>query len=95
MAPFWLVAGTLVALVLALLVAKRWRAPRPEPRERPVLPSHYSSLLEVDRTRYPGLCSTCGTENTPGYNYCKECGERLPGGTDRQTDTDVTQIFRE
>lgn len=90
-----LVAGALAALALALLGRRRWTTRQSKRRERPVLPAHYSTLLQADRTHYPGRCSACGTENTPGYDFCKECGERLSGGTGRQTDTDVSQIFKE
>jgi len=92
MVAIWFAIGA--AALVALLAWRRRRTDR-EPRKRPVLPAHYSSLHHYDRTRYPGLCSACGTENTPGYNFCKECGERLPGGTQSRTDTDVSQIFGE
>jgi len=92
MVAIWLTIGATV--LVAFLVWHHRRTER-EPRERPVLPAHYSSLLHFDRSRYPGLCAACGTENTPGYNVCKECGERLPGGTDTRTDMDVSQIFGE
>lgn len=25
----------------------------------------------------PGVCVECGTENSPGYDYCRNCGGRL------------------
>jgi hypothetical protein len=91
----WAAVVAFVVGAVAVLLWRRRRGSEPERTERPVLPSHYSSLLEIDRTRYPGLCSTCGTENTPGYNFCKECGERLPGGNHERTETDVSEIFGE
>jgi|AntRauTorcE11898_2_1112593.scaffolds.fasta_scaffold64094_2 RNA polymerase-binding transcription factor DksA len=91
----WVVVGILVVGVVAVSLWRRRRGSRREPQERPVLPSHYSSLLQIDRSRYPGLCTACGTENTPGYNYCMECGERLPGGSHERTETDVSEIFGE
>lgn len=92
-----LVWGLVGVSVVALFVLWWWRRDTTtnESPERPVLPAHYSSLLEWDRSRYPGLCSSCGAENTPGYRFCKECGEPLPTGTQSRSDTDVSQIFKE
>jgi RNA polymerase-binding transcription factor DksA len=91
----WVVVGFLAIGAVAVLLWRRRHASERDRRERPVLPSHYSSLLQIDRSRYPGLCSACGTENTPGYNFCEECGERLPGGSHERTERDVSEIFGE
>jgi len=92
MAVLWISAGAITLVSVGLL----WRRVRtPDRRDRPVLPARYYSYMYADPTRYPGLCSACGTENTPGYNFCKECGERLPGGTHTRSDIDISQIFRE
>lgn len=95
MGVLWAVSGVIGLAVLAWLVWRRRRASDSERPERPVLPAHYSSLLETDPTRYPGLCPDCGAENTPGYNFCRECGEQLPGGTQSMSEPDVSQMFGE
>jgi len=89
------VAGVLGVVVLGAVLWYRHGTGDGDRHERPVLPSQYSSLLHVDRSRYPGLCTNCGTENTPGYNFCSECGETLTGGTNGSPGSDVTHIFRE
>ena len=63
--------------------------------ERPVLPSHYSSLLYTDRACYPGHCTTCGTDNEPGYRYCEACGGRIPTSSSSSSRSEVRQIFNE
>lgn len=91
----WLLAGVASIILCAVVLWYARVTGGPDRPERPVLPAHYSSLLNIDPSRYPGLCSACGTENTPGYNFCKECGERLPGGTERPERRDVAKIFEE
>ena len=90
LAPF--VVGVLIGVALVWVVK---RAHERERRERPVLPACYSSLLQADRSHYPGLCPACGTENTPGYAFCKECGGELPDGVRTAERTDTAWIFRE
>lgn len=63
--------------------------------ERPVLPSHYSSLRYIDQTRYPGHCPNCGTDNEPRYSFCESCGSRIPTGREYSTRSDVGSIFEE
>lgn len=80
-------AGVFLSRVLAWAVSTD--------RERPVLPSHYSSLLQVDRSRYPGHCPACGTDNEPGYRYCEDCGGEIPTSADFDGSRDVGAIFGE
>ncbi|WP_153553821.1 zinc-ribbon domain-containing protein [Halomicrobium sp. LC1Hm] len=94
MDPLWAGLALLAGLVAVVLWRRRVRR-QPQRGGRPVLPAQYSSLLQADHSRYPGLCSSCGTENTAGYDFCRECGKRLPGGTRARTDVDVSDIFGE
>lgn len=34
---------------------------------------------KADAIAAPGLCRACGMENDPSFDYCGECGARLPG----------------
>lgn len=89
---FFLALGTVAVLVG--LVRAFHRATTPE-RERPVLPSHYSSLLYTDPAHYPGHCTDCGTDNEPGYRFCEECGSQIPTSSNVSSGSDVRQIFGE
>ncbi|WP_225333916.1 zinc ribbon domain-containing protein [Halomicrobium urmianum] len=62
---------------------------------REVLPSHYSSLLEVDPSRFPGRCPDCETSNDPGFRFCRECGTELPGYDSPSGRVPVNRIFDE
>ncbi|ACV48877.1 hypothetical protein Hmuk_2772 [Halomicrobium mukohataei DSM 12286] len=92
MDPLWVGLALLAGLVAIVLWRRRARR-QPQRGGRPVLPAQYSSLLQADHSRYPELCSSCGTENTAGYDFCQECGDRLPDGTRARTDVDVSDIF--
>lgn len=63
--------------------------------DRPVLPSHYSSLLYTDPARYPGHCTSCGMDNEPGYKFCESCGSQIPTSDAPSNPTDVRRVFRE
>lgn len=64
-------------------------------RERPVLPSHYSSLFHTAPQHYPGHCTNCGTDNEPGYRFCEGCGSQIPTTRDFSSSSDVREIFGE
>jgi hypothetical protein len=63
-------------------------------RHDEVLPSHYSSLLQFDRTQYPGHCPECGTDNEPGYRFCERCGSAIPTTDGAPTDPDIGWILQ-
>lgn len=87
-----LALGVVAVLLGAVRLLGQARAPEPE---RPVLPSHYSSLLYTDPEYYPGHCTNCGTDNEPGYRFCEACGSQIPTSSNFSSGSDVRQIFNE
>lgn len=85
------VSAVLFGLAAALAVVWDWSTG--SPRHDEVLPAHYSSLLQFDRTRYPGHCPECGTDNEPGYRYCEQCGGAIPTTDGPPGDADVAWII--
>jgi hypothetical protein len=61
--------------------------------DRPVMPSHYASLLQTDPSNYPGYCTECGTANDPDYSVCRNCSSRLPTHRSTDPDRDLESIF--
>jgi len=89
-----------VAVLLALVVAVRVGPHAIEwlfrtDGERPVMPAHYSSLLETDPTSYPGHCANCGTDNEPGYRFCEACGSEIPSSDRSRSDEELREILGE
>lgn len=82
-----------VVAIVAGLVGPFHRSATSE-SERPVLPSHYSSLFYTDPARYPGYCTDCATDDEPGYRFCEDCGTQIPPSKD-PFGSDVRQIFEE
>ena len=80
------------AAVLVGVYRLRTRTSTPG-RERPVLPSHYSSIFHTDPRYYPGHCTDCGTDNEPGYRFCEACGSQIPTSRPVSSASDVDQIF--
>jgi hypothetical protein len=90
MATLWLLAAIVALLVVGVV---RWRRGSERSRsERPVLPAHYSSLFHADPTKNPGFCGNCQTQNAAGYDFCRECGERL-SVTRSEYETDIAEMF--
>lgn len=87
-----LVVGLIAALTVIIHVSHQNLGAS---RERQVLPSHYSSLLESDPFHYPGYCPSCDSDNEPGYRLCENCGQEIPTVQGHTTRTDVGHIFNE
>ncbi|MFB6074012.1 MAG: zinc-ribbon domain-containing protein [Haloarculaceae archaeon] len=90
----WLAAAA-VLFVAVVVGGWAWRLATVRERPREVLPAHYSSLVQGQPALYPGHCTTCGTDNEPGYRFCRECGDELPDSADFSGRTDVEAILRE
>ncbi|WP_123537985.1 hypothetical protein [Halosimplex salinum] len=70
-------SAVLGAVALGVTLCFR-RAVSYSPRKNEVLPSHYSSLVNTDPSKYPGYCLECGTNNDPDYTVCRNCSSKLP-----------------
>jgi hypothetical protein len=58
----------------------------------PVLPTHYSSLLQTDDSKRPGYCTECGTQNGAGYEVCRNCAATIET-TDDPPEWDGERVF--
>jgi len=92
-----LVGATVVAVVLGvvggLLLQLGVSLSSGESEDRPVMPSHYASLLQSDPSNYPGYCTECGTANDPDYSVCRNCSSRLPNRRSTDPERDLESIF--
>lgn len=89
--PLLAVAGLLVLFFAVTLPVFRERYGEKYEDERAFFrdqrPSAWTFVGDVSgsddpaaRERAPGHCPICGTENEPGYTFCRRCDSRLPAG---------------
>ena len=85
------VLGSVAALIGVYLLIRFMAS---EPRDRPVLPSHYNPDRYIIR-HHPSKCERCGTVNEHGYRYCEHCANKLPDNVGQpRGKPDVESIFR-